>query len=192
MKASPAAVWQDPPMSTLLRLSAAIDALNAKVSRIVAWASLTMVLVGAGNALARYGGRFAGIDLASNAYLELQWYLFSLLFLLAAAGTLRENKHVRVDVFYGRLSDRGKGWVDFVGTLVFLIPFCVFILYGSWPSVAESWRVREVSADPGGLPRYPIKTLVPVAFALLLAQGFARAVLHVAELRGEASGADPS
>ena len=171
-------------MSALLRVSAAIDALNARIGRGVAWLSLLMVLVGAWNALARYGGRFAGIDLASNAYIEAQWYLFSLLFLLAGAATLREDRHVRVDVLYGRLSDRAKGWIDFVGSLLFLIPFCLFALYVTWPAVAESWRVREVSADPGGLPRYPIKTMILVCFILLGLQALSETVKSLARALG--------
>ena len=171
-------------MSALLRFSARIDALNARIGRWVAWLSLVMVCVGAWNAVARYGGRFVGANLSSNAYLELQWYLFSVLFLLAAASTLREDRHVRVDVLYGRLGDRAKAWIDLVGTLLFLLPFCAFVLWVTWPAVTESWRVREISPDPGGLPRYPIKSAILVCFILLGLQGISQAIKHAARVFG--------
>src|SRR6056297_1877491 len=145
-----------------------------------------VVLVGLGAATAalRYVGRPLGVSLTSNAFLEGQWYLFSAVFLLAAAWALRENAHVRVDVLYGRLGPRGKAWTDLLGTLLFLLPFCALMLWATGPSVAESWAVREVSPDPGGLPRWPIKALVPVAFVLLFLQGIAQAIKAVAQLRG--------
>ena len=132
-----------------------------------------MVLLGAFNAIARYLGRSLGLDLSSNAWIELQWYLFSVVFLLGAARTLRERGHVCVDVLYGRLSERWQRRIDRAGTLLFLLPFCIFALVTSWPSVRNSWAVREGSPDPGGLPRYPIKALILVAFALLALQGLA-------------------
>lgn len=161
-----------------------IDALNERIGKAVGWLVLAMVLIGAYNAVARYLGRWIGVNLSSNAYLESQWYLFSLVFLLGAAYTLKHNEHVRVDVLYGRLSTRGRAWIDLIGTLVFLLPFSVFALAVSWPSVHNSWRVLEVSADPGGLPRYPIKTMILVAFCLLIVQGIAEVVRNVAVLRG--------
>ena len=102
----------------------------------VAWLSLAMVVVGAANAVARYVGRYVGFNLSSNAYLELQWYMFSALFLLGAVSTLTCDAHVRVDVIYGRLSSRARHWIDAVGTAVFLLPFCAFGLWVSWPAVA--------------------------------------------------------
>lgn len=143
-----------------------------------------MITVGAYNALARYLGRFIGFNLSSNAYLELQQYLFSALFLLAGAAALSRDEHVRVDVLYGRLGKRARAWIDLVGTLVFLIPFCGLALWLSWPSVKSSWAILEGSPDPGGLPRYPLKSLVPLAFLLLLVQGVAQAIKYVAALRG--------
>ncbi len=165
-----------------MKLSRGIDALNLGIGRVVAWLSLIMVLIGAWNAVARYGGRFIGTDLSSNAYLELQWYLFSVLFLLAAAATLQADKHVRVDVLYGRLSPKAKAWIDLVGGLLFLLPFCVFALYVSWPMVTESFRVREVSPDPGGLSRWPIKAAIPICFVLLIAQGVSEVIKRLAVL----------
>jgi len=167
-------------------LTAGIDRLNGGIGRLVAWLALAMVLVGAFNALARYLGRSLGADLASNAYIELQWYLFSALFLLGAADALRQDAHVRVDVFYGRLRPRRRAWIDIGGTLVFLVPFCVFAIAMSWPAVEASWAIREQSPDPGGLARYPIKTLIPVCFVLVILQGVAEAVKAFARARSDA------
>lgn len=174
-----------PPPGTP-RIAAAIDRLNDLIGRAILWLVGVMVLIGAYNAVARYLNRFTDTNLASNAYLEAQWYLFSLVFLLGAAYALKEDAHVRVDVLYGRLGPRGKAWIDLLGTILFLIPFSVIMLWVSWPSVAASWRVREVSPDPGGLPRYPIKAVILVAFALLLLQGVSQLLKQVALLRGAA------
>jgi TRAP-type mannitol/chloroaromatic compound transport system permease small subunit len=171
-------------LHALLRLSRAIDALNRTVGRWVSWLTFAMVLVGAFNAVARYFDRAAGGGLSSNAYVELQWYLFSLVFLLGAPYALRADAHVRVDVLYGRLSARGKAWIDLVGGILFLIPFCLFALVVSWPSVRDSWSVREISPDPGGLARWPIKAAVLVAFGLLLLQGLSETIKRAALLRG--------
>ena len=111
-------------------------------------------------------------------------YLHAALFTLAAAYTLALDEHVRVDVFYGRLGERGKAWVDLLGTLFFLLPFCAFGIYTSWAPVAEAWRTLEVSPDPGGPPRYPIKTLLPAAVALRILQGLVIAAKKVQVLRG--------
>ena len=163
--------------------------MNLALGRLVAWLALLMITIGAYNALARYLGRFIGFNLSSNAYLELQQYLFSALFLLASAAVLCKDEHVRVDVLYGRLSSRGRSWIDLVGTLLFLIPFCTFALALAWPAVSNSWAIVEDSPDPGGLPRYPLKTLVPLAFALLILQGVSQVIVQVARLRGhEAAG----
>ena len=174
----------------MIRFARAIDRMCLAISGAAIWLTLAMVLLGAFNALARYLGRFIGVELSSNTFIELQWYMFSAVFLLAAAGTLARDGHVRVDVFYGRLSQRGKAWIDLLGTLLLMLPFCVFALWVCLPSVASSWAILETSPDPGGLPRYPIKTLVPVAFALLILQGLARAATNFAVLRGEISPAE--
>jgi TRAP-type mannitol/chloroaromatic compound transport system permease small subunit len=160
-----------------------VDAMSETAGRIVLWLVAAMVVIGAFNAVARYAGRWTGTNLSSNAYLELQWYLFSVVFLLGASYGLRHDAHVRVDVLYGRLGERGRALIDLVGTVVFLLPFSIFMLVASWPSVAASWRVKEISPDPGGLPRYPIKTLLLVAFLMLILQGAAEAWRRVAILR---------
>lgn len=150
----------------------------------MAWATLAMVLVGAFNAVARYLERDVGVQLSSNAYTELQWYLFSLVFLLGAPYTLRSDRHVRVDVLYGGHGPRARAWIDLVGGVLFLIPFCVAAIWFSTHFVAESWRVREYSNDPGGLARYPLKTVIPIAFGLIALQGLSEVIKRVAILRG--------
>ena len=174
-------------MQFWLRLASGIDRLSEWTGRIIYWLTLLMVLVGGFNAIVRYLDRSTGLGLSSNMYLELQWYLFSIIFLIGAAYTLKHNAHVRVDVLYGRLSRKGKAWINLLGTLLFLIPFCVLMLWVSWPEVVTSWAEREQSPDPGGLPRYPIKTVIPVAFVLVLLQGLALLVRQVAILRGALS-----
>lgn len=171
-------------MQRWLRAARVIDGLNEWIGRLTAWSILFMVLLGAYNACARHLGRSLGVTLSSNAYIELQWYLFSLVFLLGAAYTLAHNAHVRVDVFYGRVSPRGRAWINLCGTVLFLIPFAFLMLWLAWPAVVDSWAVREVSPDPGGLPRYPLKTALLAAFALLLLQGLAETIKNVAILRG--------
>jgi TRAP-type mannitol/chloroaromatic compound transport system permease small subunit len=171
-------------VSLALRLARLIDRVNAAIGKAACGLMIALVGLGAMTAVLRYVGRPLGVSLTSNAFLEGQWYLFSAVFLLGAAWTLRENAHVRVDVLYGRLGPRGKAWTDLLGALLFLLPFCALMLWATGPSVAESWAVREVSPDPGGLPRYPIKALVPVAFVLLFLQGVAQAIKAIATLRG--------
>ncbi len=171
-------------MNLLRRAAGAIDRLNDGIGSVIVWLSLLMILCGAYNALARWGTRFVGINLSSNALNELQWYLFSVVFLLGAAWGLRHDVHVRVDVLYGRVSERTRAWIDLLGTALFLIPFCVMMLWVSWPAVARSFQVREVSPDPGGLPRWPIKGLLIVSFSLLLLQGLALLVRRMDVLRG--------
>ncbi|GIV57910.1 MAG: C4-dicarboxylate ABC transporter substrate-binding protein [Rhodothermaceae bacterium] len=171
-------------MSFWLRLARGIDRFSEQTGRLVYWLTLAMVVAGAYNAVVRYLDRYTGLGLSSNFYIELQWYLFSLVFLLGSAYTLRHDAHVRVDVLYARLSPRGRAWINLLGTLLFLFPFCGLMLWVSWPSVANSWAVREMSPDPGGLPRYPIKTVIPVAFVLLMVQGVSMVIRSVAVLRG--------
>lgn len=178
-------------MTRLLAISAGIDRFTDKLGAAVSYGVLLMVLVGSFNAVARYSGRYLGVNLSSNGLVDLQWYLFSAVFLLGAAAALKNDAHVRVDVLYGKLSPRGRAWIDLVGTVVFLLPFCAFALVVSWPSVAESWRVLEGSPDAGGLPRYPVKTLVPLAFALLLVQGGSELIKGVARVRGLLPLAEP-
>lgn len=171
-------------MHRWIRLADGIDRFSERTGRIVYWLTLLMVLVGAYNAIVRYLDRYTGLGLSSNTYIEMQWYLFSLVFLLAGAYALKQDAHVRVDVLYGRLSPRGQAWINLGGTVLFLLPFCVLMLWVAWPALADSWMRREMSPDPGGLPRYPIKTVVPVAFVLLFVQGVAFLIRQIAVLKG--------
>jgi len=179
-------------MGGWLRISGLIDRFTEKVGQAAAWLALAMILLGAFNAVARYGGRFIGVNLSSNLYLELQWYLFSFLFLLGGAWGLREDTHVRVDVVYARFSSRMKGWVNLIGYVFLLVPFCVFSFVATLPAVRNSWAVREGSPDPGGLPRYHLKTFILVCFALLLVQAVSEIIKSVRAIRtGDEVGDDP-
>lgn len=166
-------------MRTLLPLSRAIDKLNGLIGQAVSWATLLMIVIGAYNAIIRYLGRFIGTNLSSNVYLEAQWYLFSAIFLLGAAWTLKENAHVRVDVLFDRMSPRGQRVINVGGALLLLLPFCVFVFWTSVPSITNSWSILESSPDPGGLPRYPIKSLILVSVVLLGLQGISELIKDV-------------
>lgn len=170
-------------VNLLRRAADTVDRVNDRMGSAIAWLTLLMVLFGAYNAVARWATRYVGVSLSSNALNELQWYLFSVVFLLGAAWGLRHNVHVRVDVLYGRISERAQAWIDLLGSVLFLIPFCAMMLWVSWPAVARSFAVREVSPDPGGLPRWPIKALLLVSFVLLLLQGLALVVRRMDVLR---------
>ncbi|NBB73693.1 MAG: TRAP transporter small permease subunit [Bacteroidetes bacterium] len=173
-------------MQRWLRLATTFDRFAERTGRFVYWLTLAMVLIGSYNAIARYTEQYTGLNLSSNMWLELQWYLFSLVFLLGAAYGLKHDVHVRVDVVYESLSRRGRAWINLLGTLLFLFPFSLVMLVMSWPMVRNSWAVWEQSPDPGGLPRYPIKTIIPIAFLLLIVQGVAFTIRQVAVLRGQA------
>jgi len=171
-------------MKTLRWLSARIDGLNAAIGGIIRWLALVMVLIGAIGAILRYFSRGLGLALNLTPAIEAQWYLFSLIFLMGAAYGLNENVHVRVDVMYERYPERVRGWIDLLGTLLFLIPFSSMMLWVSFPTVKASFDVREMSPDPGGLPRWPIKALILVSFVLLLLQSISQIVRHVDRIRG--------
>lgn len=171
-------------MGVLTRFSAVVDRINLRLGRLICWLTLAMVLTASYNAIARKVGRWAGMNLTSNALIEAQWYLFSAVFLLGAAYALRQNAHVRVDVLYDRLSLRARAWINLLGSLLFLLPFSILMLWVCWGPVAASWAILEQSPDPGGLPRYPIKTLLPAAFVLLILQGLADVITHAAFLAG--------
>jgi TRAP-type mannitol/chloroaromatic compound transport system permease small subunit len=166
-------------MRLLLAFARAIDALNRFVGRLAAWLVLAAVLISAGNTTARYA-----LNLSSNAWLEIQWYLFSAIFLLAAGYTLLTNAHVRIDVLSGRLSPRARAWIDIIGGVFFLLPVAIIILYLSWPMFLQSYLGNEVSSDAGGLVRWYVKLLIPVGFALLVLQGIAEIIKRAAFLLG--------
>src|SRR3954468_22263185 len=171
-------------MDSMLRLSRLIDALNERVGKAVYWLVLVMVLVSAGNAIIR-----KTLNMSSNAWLELQWYLFSAVFLLCAAYTLLRNEHVRIDVLAGRLSARGQAWIDIFGTVFFLLPMTLTIAWLSWPYFVRGFVHNEVSGSAGGLSLWPARLLLPVGFALLSLQGLSELVKRIAFLRGR--GPDP-
>ncbi|MFE4105320.1 TRAP transporter small permease subunit [Almyronema epifaneia] len=173
-------------MQFLLRIAAWIDRLSDWIGRLTLLLTLVMVVIGAYNAITRYLGRYIGVNLSSNLYIEVQWYLFSLVFLLGAAYVLKRGAHVRVDIFYGRLSRRGKAWVDLLGGLLLLIPMSLLVLRYSFPAIVNSWQILEQSSDPSGLPRYPIKTAIIVAFVLLTLQGISEVIKQAAIIRGQA------
>jgi len=166
-------------MQTLLRISRAIDALNAKIGQALIWLVLVMALVSAGNAAFRYL-----FNLSSNAWLELQWYLFSAVFLLCAGYTLLNDEHIRIDVVSSHLSRRAQLWIDIFGTLFFLLPVSIFIMWLSWPVFMNAWTSQEISSNAGGLIRWPVRLLVPLGFFLLSLQGFSELIKRVAYLRG--------
>lgn len=166
-------------MRALLGIAAAIDALNERIGRFMFWMILVCTFLSAANAVSRYG-----FNLSSNAFLEIQWYLFALVFLGAAGYTLKHNAHVRIDLIAGRLSRRAQAWIDVFGAVFMLLPVCVIILWFGWTAALESYRINEMSGDAGGLPRWPIKFVVPAAFLLLILQGFAETIKRIAYLRG--------
>ena len=163
----------------LLKLSGLIDALNERVGRLSYWLILVMVLVSAGNASVRYI-----FDRSSNAWLEIQWYLFSAVFLLGAGYTLLHNQHVRIDVVTSRLSKRTRAWIDVLGTLFFLLPMAIAIMWMSWPVFVQSWDLNELSSSAGGLIVWPARLLVPVGFFLLILQGLSELIKRIAFLLG--------
>lgn len=167
-----------------LRTSGAIDRLNRGGGVVAAWATLPMIGLAVAAALTAITDRHLGTSWSSVALVEGQWYLFAFVFLLGAPVALLRGAHVRVDALFGRLGVRTRHWIDLAGGLIFLLPFCVFGLVESWDYVARSWSLSEGSPDPGGLPRYPVKALILVAFGLLFLQGVAQCIKHAAALAG--------
>ena len=166
-------------MKILLRISGLIDGLNEHVGRLSYWLILVMVLVSAGNASVRYI-----FDRSSNAWLEIQWYLFSAVFLFCAGYTLLHNQHVRIDVISGRLSKRARAWIDVFGTLFFLLPMAIAIMWMSWPVFVQAWELHEESSNAGGLIVWPARLLVPAGFLMLVLQGFSELIKRIAFLLG--------
>ena len=166
-------------MKSLLALSRAIDTLNEHLGRLVYWCILIMVLVSSGNATMRYA-----FNIASNAWLELQWYLFAVVFLLCSGYTLLHNEHIRIDVVSSHLSRRTQVWIDVFGFVLFLLPMSLFIMWLSWPVFMNAWTSGEISGSAGGLIRWPARMLVPLGFFLLSAQGFSELIKRIAFLQG--------
>jgi len=166
-------------VSPLLALSRLIDALNRKVGQWVIWLILASTLISAINAVVR-----KVFNYSSNAFLEVQWYLFAGSFLLAAGYTLLNNEHVRIDVVVSRFSKRTQIWLDVFGFLFFLLPLCAVVLYFSIPFFLQGWRSNEMSANAGGLILWPVYALMPLGFALLLLQGVSELIKRLAFLMG--------
>lgn len=176
----------------LLKLSQAIDAVSERIGQLSGWIVVLTIVVGFYNVTARYLGRIVGLKLSSNALIELQWYLFSLAFFLGFAYILKQAANVRVDFLYANWSEKRRALIDFLGTVFFLIPFCVLGIWVSFSPVLQSWGLLpdgtwsswEVSSDAEGLPRAPIKTMLIVALVLLLAQAISQAIKYLAILKG--------
>lgn len=166
-------------MNALLKFSAATDGVNGFVGRNVKWLILGAVLVSAGNATTRYI-----FNLASNAMLELQWYLYAAVFTLAAGYVLKVNEHVRIDVMSQRMTPRTRNWIDFWGFLLFVLPVTLYITLQSIPNLIETYQNQEVSANAGGLIRWPVRLMIPVGFGLLFIQALSELIKRWAYLKG--------
>jgi len=172
-------------LQRLVRLSQMIDRLNELIGRLTSWLVILMILVGVWNVIGRYLGRIIGQNLTSNTLIEIQWYLFDLVFLLGGAYALKHNEHVRVDIFYTQWNPKRKALANLIGTLLFLIPFSIIVVVVSWGYVLNSWADLENSGNPGGLPIYPIKTIIIVSFVLLFLQGISEAIKTFAVFKGK-------
>ena len=169
-------------MNRLLAWARLIDALTERIGRGAIWLVLVATVISAGNALVRYG-----LGESSNAWLEIQWYLFGAMFLLAAGYTLKHDGHVRIDILYARFGARGRAWIDLVGGVLFLLPMALLLAWLAWPMFVDAWATGETSPDAGGLLRWPVKLLLPLGFALLALQGFAEIIKRIGVLSGHRS-----
>lgn len=171
-------------MKFFLAVSQGIDSVTTVIGKVAWWTTLAMVLIGAFNVITRYVGRSLGVSLGGTLYIVLQTYAYDFIFLLGAAYVFRANAHVRVDIIYTRLSNRAKAMVDVFGVLVFLIPFSLMGLYFGQRYVATSWRQGEINLNANAIPIYPVKTLILIAFGLLILQGVSEVIKNIAFLRG--------
>jgi len=166
-------------MDALLGLSRGIDRLNTVLGRLAAVLVLAAALLSAGNAIMRYA-----FDYSSNAWLEIQWYLFAGVVMFGAANTLRRNEHVRVDLVYMSVSDRARLWIDTLGIIFFLLPFTLFLGWLSWPIAARAFTTGEMSSSAGGLMRWPVRMVICVGFFMVALQGLSELIKRIAALRG--------
>ena len=164
-------------MEHLLKLSRAIDYVNDRFGEFANWLVLLACLISAGNAASRYL-----FSASSNAWLEVQWYMFAGMVLLGGPYTLKVNEHVRVDLFYSAVSEPVRIWIDILGCLLFLLPICVILVYFTWPWFVDSWRIHETSSNAGGLIRWPVKLILPVGFSLMALQGVSEIIKRIAAL----------
>jgi TRAP-type mannitol/chloroaromatic compound transport system permease small subunit len=168
------------PVNAMLAVSRAIDALSERIGRLVYWLILAVVLISAANATIR-----KAFNYSSNAYLEIQWYMFSVIFLFGAGYVLLRNEHVRIDIIQGRLSARTQNWIDVFGLVFFLFPMAFVIMYFSWPLFMDSFTRNEVSTNAGGLVIWPARLMVPIGFFLLIVQGASELIKRIAFLQGK-------
>jgi len=163
----------------LLSVSRIIDWLSERIGHAFYWLVLVTVLISAANAVVR-----KAFNVSSNSFLEIQWYLFSAIFLFLAGYTLLRNDHVRIDVIAGRLSKRAQAWIDIVGTVFFLFPMAFLLMWLAWPVFVDAYERHEISTNAGGLIIWPARLLVPIGFLLLLVQGVSELIKRIAFLRG--------
>ena len=166
-------------MNALLKLSRLIDALTERIGKAVLWLVLIVVLVSAANAIMRYT-----IHYSSNAFLEIQWYLFGVIFLFSSGYTLLRNEHVRIDLISSKFSKRGQVWIDIFGILFFLMPMAVVIMLLSWPVFMHAFESQEMSNSAGGLIVWPARLMIPVGFLLLILQAISELIKRVGFLQG--------
>lgn len=166
-------------MGGLLSISRGIDAFTFRLGKAVGWLILAAVLVSAINASVRFA-----FNMSSNAWLEMQWYLFSAVFLLASAYTLQMNEHIRIDIVSSRLSKRTRDWIEIIGNLFFLMPLCLVMIYTSVPFAIRAYTSAEYSSSAGGLILWPAKVLIPLCFIILMAQGVSELIKRVAIMQG--------
>jgi TRAP-type mannitol/chloroaromatic compound transport system permease small subunit len=166
-------------LKALLALSRAIDAVSERIGRAVCWLVLATVLISAANATVR-----KLFNYSSNSFLEIQWYLFSAIFLFCAGYTLKHNEHVRIDIITSRFSARVRAGIDIFGTLFFLLPMAILVMWLSWPAFVEAYTRHEVSTNAGGLIIWPARLMIPVGFFLLIAQALSELIKRIAFLQG--------
>lgn len=166
-------------MNALLKLSQLIDSITEFVGKSIIWVVLVVTLISCGNAVMRYT-----INYSSNAFLEIQWYLFAVIFLFGAGYTLKKNEHVRIDLIAGKFSKRGQAWIDIFGIIFFLMPMAIAIMWMSWPIFLLALKTNEMSSNAGGLTLWPARLMVPVGFFLLVMQGVSELIKRVGFLQG--------
>ena len=171
-------------MNALLSFSRGVDWITEQLGRAIGWLLLAAVLISTGNAIIR-----KAFNMSSNAYLEAQWYLFATIFMVGAGYVFLHDQHVRIDVIFGKLKRRTQVWIDIGGISLFLLPLCVFLIWTSLPSLQSAFVSKEVSANPGGLIRWPLYALVPIGFGLLALQSLSELFKRLAFLTGH--GPDP-
>ncbi len=171
-------------MNLLLAMCRRIDWITEKIGKSIGWLLLAAVVISAGNAIIR-----KAFDLSSNAFLEAQWYMFGAVFMLGAGYVFLHDQHVRIDVLSNRMSRRKQVWLDVFGITIFLLPLCCFVAWTSLPSLQLAIETKEVSANPGGLLRWPVYALVPIGFSFLAIQSLSELIKRVAFLTGH--GPDP-